>query len=84
MSEKKTIAVFLRTRRNQADALIREQYNIVSYGNDPATYIEGLDMSLIRQLDSNVEVPVKKLDVYDEFRVYDAPPFAWARLGTLQ
>ena len=76
MSEKRTYAVFLRTRRNQRSVLVREQYNVVQYGTDPngMTFIEGLRNDALRSRTA-AAVADAGAEIYDDIRVYDAPPF---------
>jgi hypothetical protein len=82
MAEKKTFAVFLKTRRNQRDVLVRERYNIVQYGTDSnaLTFIEGLPAPEVRQVANGVEGPARE-EVYDEIRVYDGVPGFLTRFG---
>lgn len=77
MAEKKTFMVFLRSRRNGRDVLLREPYNVVQYGE--VTLIEGLRNDTLRHLPAGRSaagaVPEGGAMIYDGVRVYDSPPF---------
>jgi hypothetical protein len=83
MDEKKTMAVFIRSRRNGRDVLIRDRYNIVQYGtgDDAKTYVEGLPMREIRQVQDGNEAP-RTEEIYDEILVCDSAPYT-TRFGTV-
>lgn len=68
--------MFIRSRRNQRDVLIRERYNVVQYGTDAnaQTFVEGLPEPEVRQA-ADGTVGSKYEQVYDEVRIYDYPPF---------
>lgn len=90
--DKFVCAVFLRTsfggsnpgRASNGSEYLRERYNIVWYGTNPTmTFIEGLPEPELRLIMGNDTKDVNDTEVYDEIRVYDAPPFN-NRIGSRQ
>lgn len=72
--------MFLRSRREQADVFLREQYNVVEFAGE--TYIEGLpDMGL--RLVEGVNTGLGGAEVINGIRVFDTPPYG-SRLGSAQ
>jgi hypothetical protein len=72
--------VFLRSRRNNEDVLLREQYNVVDYGGE--TYIEGLSDPGLRLIEGGPSGSIQP-EVIHGIRVYDRPPFN-SRIGFVQ
>lgn len=87
MAAKRTYSVYIRVGKSEGqDVLRREQYNIVEYDvTDPnrLTFIEGLpDPGLRLMLDPTKDV--QPAGLVHGVRIYDSPPFPWARMGYLQ
>lgn len=85
MANKRTYIVFIRTRRNGHDALLREKYNLVQYGTEDGaggvrgmTFIEGLPAQGLRVVRTS---DIRDREVFDGIRIYDAPPFK-TRIGS--
>lgn len=77
MANKRTYAVYIRSRRDGRDVLLREPYNVIEYMDGDAarqTFIEGVSspgMDLI----TGRGTQVMPEEVYEGIRVYDSPPF---------
>lgn len=87
IAKKRTYAVYIRSRVDGRDVLLREAYNVVEYDpSDPnrKTYIEGLPMPGLRLAEGGSTKDIRTaVEVVDDIRVYDAPPFN-TRLGSRQ
>ncbi len=89
-ARRKVAMVLIKARLNGADVTIREPYNIVALdfgdGTPVKTYLEPAG-ALLRQPspdDANSGADASaRAEVYDEVRVYDAPPFPKSRMGIL-
>lgn len=81
MANKKVWPVYVLVPRDGKKVYLREQYNVVQFGNDPnaLSFIEGLPMPSLRMAVEGFSG--KELeDFTDDIKVYDDPPFN-TRLG---
>lgn len=70
--------MYLRSRRDGRDVLLREPYNVVTYdSSDPSlmAYVEGVPDPGLDLITGRAKVRVDPADIYDGIRVYDKPPF---------
>lgn len=81
MADKKTYAVYIRTRRNGRSVLVREQYNIVDFG-DGVTYIEGIASPELRLAAGCCTADQTTEEYFDDIKIYDTPPPFVTRMGT--
>lgn len=75
-----TAAIYIKQVSSGVTKFIREPYNVVSLdfgdGSAVSTYVEPCS--------GGFRSPSERQTIYDEIRIYDAPPFPFTRIGYAQ